>query len=170
MTGWKEKRSKAFALIEILVAFFLISLIASFIGWKSSELIQRKKIKSAVERLKSSLLLAHHLSRNTGSDWECSIEREKDFYIFGMKSLEGNGTAPPPLQLNVLSVSFNGENVDKLTFLMTSSGRILPHGVLSIRNNKNYADLLKIPDLFSLEMGEKGGPKRPTFLERSGVF
>lgn len=169
MTGWKA-RTKAFTLIEVLVAFSLISLIASLIGWKSNELIQKKKISSAKERLKSSLVLAHHLSRNTGADWECIIEKEKEEYILQMKCLEGGCKEPPPVQIHVLSLNFNGKNLDKLTFLMTSGGRILPHGVLCIRNNKNYAETLRIPQLFSLDSGSKGGPKRPDSQEKKSIF
>lgn len=162
-----ESQAKlCFTLIEVMIAISLLILATSAIGWKMHGMIEKKRFSSHVERLHSRLLTCRQLSLNMQADWKGILACQGKKWTFDAFCVDNPKTPQlPPLILESLEFTWNGEDRKILSFEFTASGDIFPQGSLQIQNGKMGAVEWKFPDLFSFREGNKLGPTHPDDLD-----
>lgn len=152
-------------LIEVMIAISLLILATSALGWKMHGLLVKKRFASNVERVRSRLMTCRRMALNMQCDWRADIEYQGKKLVLRASCIDSPKTLDLPiLSLDALEFVLNGEKVDKISFDFTASGDIFPEGLLQIQGPKVGIIEWELPDLFSLQKGNKLGPTHPDDL------
>jgi hypothetical protein len=165
------KRKLAFTLLEAMIAISLMLIAAGAIGWKMEGMIARKRFQSDVEKFQSRLLVCHRLALNTQADWRGNLVRDGEKWIFTVHCIENPKLFPlPPLSLRDLSLFLEGEKREEVSFDFTATGEVFPKGRMKLSGSKGLAVEWLLPELFSLEEGDRKGPAHPDDLNLRQQF
>jgi hypothetical protein len=151
------KRRRLFTLLEIMLGIALLTIAAGALGWRIHTAVRKKKFQTDVSRIQVQLQTCHHLALNTHADWQVVLEHVDNRLIMRDLCVEGSLMTPfqPKfLSLDPLTLIFNGEEVEGISFYCTSSGQVLPKGILLI-SRESLQQELKIPELFHQVEGEE---------------
>ncbi len=150
-----------FTLLEVMIVLTIVMFASALLGWKMHTMIANKRCKTAIERVRARLLTCHRLSLNMQSDWECRFYRDGRLWMLDTQCVDQK-EAPrfSLLRCEGCEFLFNNQNGESFSLLFTASGDVAPHGELSIVFGENRLIDWKIPDLFSLRTGDRGGPAR----------
>jgi type II secretory pathway pseudopilin PulG len=159
------KIKKSMTLIEVMIAISLLILVTSSFGWKMHDMIAKKRFTSNVERLRSRLLTCRRIALNMQCDWRADIENEEKKTVCRASCIDSPKTLGlPVLYVDFLEFILNGEKINKISFDFTASGDIFPQGHLQIRSGKAGKIEWDLPNLFSVQEGNKLGPVHPEDL------
>ena len=165
------RKRLAFTLLEVMVAISIMLIAAGAIGWKMFRMIERKRFSSGAEKLRSRLFTCRQLALNMQADWEGVLRRDGKKWTFEAKCVDSPEVAGlPPLVLDILIFSLDGEKKELLSFYFTATGEIYPKGVLLIRQSATDPEAPRIewkfPEIFLKEEGDKLGPLHPADLKK----
>jgi hypothetical protein len=144
-----------------MVAICLVTAAAGAIGWNMHRRIARKKFTASIEKLHSRLSTCRRLSFNCQADWRCSLAWNGKSWALASRCVD-RPQSLPSLDLGSFLLILDGEKKNTLTFDFTSTGEVLPGGVLQLQNSPEESKVeWRIPDIFFLEEGTKSGPVHP---------
>ena len=131
---------KSFTLLEILIAFFLLSLIAALVGVKIDGMVKSKQFHEDASSLLSTLRHFKGLALSHRTDIELTLINEKNGVRLRPSISEPALSKEPALLLQrIAPISFS-----KIVFY--SSGRIEPIGILLIQEKEGE-------EVISLDLG-----------------
>lgn len=124
---------RAFSLLEIMVAFLLLTIASSIIGIQMHKAIQKKKFHTQVERLSDRLNVTQRLAIAMQADWKARFTKEQKSWLFKATCIEPGVRGLKPLKVDSLEILFNGKRVELLEFDFYSTGLVQPEGVLDFK-------------------------------------
>lgn len=159
---WLEVKRRAFTLLEVMIAFLLIALASSLIGFKLLPAIEKKKFYSDLDRLKARMFTAQKLAIAMQADWKGCLKKDPLGWVFTVECAEWNGKRLTPLHISKMDIFLNRKKIpDQLEFDFFASGHLTPIGVFSFSRDLHQATWQNL-ELFQREEGEKLGPLHPT--------
>ncbi len=164
MTSWKEKpqqqSKRPFTLLEVMIALALLLIASGVIGMKMYHAVQKKQFQSAVERLRTRLLVSQKLAVVMQADWKGVLKKKGKEWIFEAACEEVNARKFAPLRFSVAEIRFNGRRIDQLTLDFFATGQVLPEGTLLFSSDSEKVRW-ETADLFQREAGKGLGPLHP---------
>lgn len=155
------KSKKLFTLLEVIIAFFIIAISASGIGFKLYSLLEKKRFSSDVDRVMARMVSLHVLSQLNHQDVFLKTAKTEGKIIFSSFSLTQNYFfQDPPLTIDEAQFILNQNMTENLDVTFYSSGQIKPLGVLTIVRKEMKKEIV-FSELFSFYQGDRLGPFHP---------
>ena len=156
----RAKKSCPFTLIEILIALSILASVSVLMGVKVAHLLKNYRFKASTEAFLYHMKELQALALSHSIDMELYIYKDKKGYQYVCHNDAGliKGTlfdTPVPLK-ELLGVRFDAEPISNIRFLISSSGRISPRGILSfLKEHQNNEGMMYLdtsePYLLSLK-------------------
>ena len=125
------KTRRPFTLLEVMIAFFLLTLAAGVIGIRMHKAIQKKKFQSELERLRDRFYVSQRIAVAMQADWKGTLKKEKQGWVFEVRCQEVSVRDLKPLKFSPTAISFNGKSIEKFEIDFFSSGVVQPEGVFT---------------------------------------
>lgn len=142
-----QKNKRSFTLLEIMLAISIIVMAGGVLSWKLHGMLEKKRFSSSVERLSSRMVSCRFLALNMQADWKGILRKQTDSrWVFEAFCVEAGGNVPS-LKVDFSAVDWEGEKTDKVEFLFTATGHIIPAGKLQLWGARGQDHILFVPDL-----------------------
>ncbi len=128
----------------------LLVIASGAIGINMHKAIQKKKFQSELDQLKALLITSQKLALAMQADWQGTLRKEAQGWVFESVCEEISGKKLTPLHLGETEIFFNGKKIRKLEVDFFSSGLTLPEGVFVFLRNSQKVEW-RTADLFSFQ-------------------
>lgn len=144
-------KQRSFTLLEVMIAICLFAIASGWISFKMHGAIEKKKFQSAINRLKSELIVAQKLAIAMQVDWSGVLKKEKNGWVF---SVESQDKKLKPLHLGQLNIISEGKNIKEvLYFDFFASGYTNLEGTIVFEKGSTR-ETVKMGELFSRDTGK----------------
>jgi prepilin-type N-terminal cleavage/methylation domain-containing protein len=145
---------RAFTLLEIMLAILMLSIAGGMTYVKMHEAVQKKQFQSSLQSLGSRLAILQKIAVATQADWQGTLKKEGQEWVFKTDCEEANPKRLTPLKLSLGELFFNGKKVELLTFDFFATGQVTPSGELRFVRKKLENRLLTA-NLFQRQEGKR---------------
>lgn len=143
-----------------MVAIVLLAIAASAIGIRTSQALEKRRFQTAAGRLFSELEACRQLAMNMQADWNLEVQKKNGRLVLLRTSAEVSESVAHEWKAEG-DLLWNHEPVERIAFLFSSTGKIVPKGRLEMICGKIKIQW-DVPQVFALQEGTDGAIPRPT--------
>lgn len=150
---------KAFTLLEVMIAIFLLAIASSIIGIRVGRALEEKQFQTAIDRLYSELESSRRMALNMQADWSATVEKKNDLFVL-YRTCPEVGKSSTVQWKAPCYLRWNDAPIEKIAFLFSSTGKMEPTGFLEIVGSRQCIRW-SFPERFAITEEADGVMPRP---------